>query len=49
MNQTFKYALEIMGKGMLSIFIVIVLLMLIIMLLAFISSITAKKKGAKQD
>lgn len=40
MNQTFIYALEIMGKGMLSIFIVILLLTFIVVLLGKLASRT---------
>ncbi len=43
MNQTFIYALEIMGKGMLSIFTVILLLTLIVVLLGKFSSNTKKE------
>jgi Na+-transporting methylmalonyl-CoA/oxaloacetate decarboxylase gamma subunit len=40
MSQTFIYALEIMGKGMLSIFIVILLLTFIVVLLGKLASNT---------
>lgn len=39
------YALEIMGKGMLSIFIVIFILTLIVVLLSKITNLPAFKKG----
>jgi tellurite resistance protein TehA-like permease len=42
MNQTFMYALEIMGKGMLSIFTVILLLTFIVMLLGWLASRSKK-------
>ncbi|MHB8131014.1 MAG: hypothetical protein ACYDEX_18705 [Mobilitalea sp.] len=42
MNQNFIYSLEIMGKGMLSIFIVILLLTFIVVLLG-------KFSGGKKD
>ncbi len=42
MNQTFIYALEIMGKGMLSIFTVILLLTFIVVLLGKFTSRTKK-------
>ncbi len=42
MNQTFIYAMEIMGKGMLSIFTVILLLTFIVVLLGKIASRTSK-------
>ncbi len=44
MSQNFIYSLEIMGKGMLSIFIVILLLTFIVMLFAKFSG-GKKKKG----
>ncbi len=43
MSQTFIYALEIMGKGMLSIFIVILLLTLIVVVLGKLTSHSKKK------
>ncbi|MDF2484331.1 MAG: hypothetical protein K0R46_499 [Herbinix sp.] len=43
MNQTFIYSLEIMGKGMLSIFIVILLLTFIVMLLGKVASLRKNK------
>jgi Na+-transporting methylmalonyl-CoA/oxaloacetate decarboxylase gamma subunit len=46
MNQNFIYALEIMGKGMLSIFIVILLLTFIVVLLGKIASRT---KGTEEE
>jgi Na+-transporting methylmalonyl-CoA/oxaloacetate decarboxylase gamma subunit len=42
MNQTFIYALEIMGKGMLSIFTVILLLTFIVVLLGKLASHTKR-------
>ncbi len=44
MNQNFIYALEIMGKGMLSIFTVILLLTLIVFLLGKLSSRSKKQE-----
>jgi len=46
-NENIMYALEIMGKGMLSIFIVILLLTFIVMLLAKVTNISSKK--TKED
>lgn len=40
MNQNFIYSLEIMGKGMLSIFAVIILLYLIVVLLGKVASLS---------
>ncbi|MDF2943411.1 MAG: hypothetical protein K0S01_2269 [Herbinix sp.] len=47
MNQNFIYSLEIMGKGMLSIFIVILILTFIVMLLAKFSA--GKKKQDSEE
>lgn len=44
MNQNVIYALEIMGKGMFSIFIVILLLTFIVVLLAKITNMSFGKK-----
>lgn len=44
MKENIIYALEIMGKGMGSIFAVIILLTLIVMLMAKISEIRGKKE-----
>jgi len=43
MSQNIMYALEIMGKGMGSIFAVIILLTLIVMLMSKITEIRSKK------
>jgi hypothetical protein len=43
MNDNLMYSFEIMGKGMLSIFVVIILLMLIVFLLAKIKGKDDKK------
>ncbi len=40
MSQNFIYSLEIMGKGMLSIFAVIILLYLIVVLLGKVASLS---------
>ena len=45
MNQNIIHALEIMGKGMASIFAVIFLLTLIVMLMAKIGESSTKNKG----
>ena len=47
MNQNFIYSLEIMGKGMLSIFIVILLLTFIVVLLGKFSG--GKKNKNTED
>ena len=44
MNQTTIYALEIMGKGMLSIFVVISVLTLIVLLLTWLTNLPIFKK-----
>lgn len=46
MNETFIYAMEIMGKGMLSIFTVILLLTFIVVLLG---KLTSNKKNIEED
>ena len=46
-NQNFIYSLEIMGKGMLSIFIVILLLTFIVIMLAKFSG-GKKNKGSEE-
>ncbi len=45
MGENVMYALEIMGKGMASIFVVIILLTLIVMLMAKIGESSTKNKG----
>ncbi|NLY47765.1 MAG: hypothetical protein GX059_01895 [Clostridiales bacterium] len=45
MGQKVLYALEIMGKGMGSIFAVIILITLIVLLMGKISEIRSKKKS----
>lgn len=44
MDQNLMYSFEIMGKGMLSIFVVIFLLTLIVMFMAFITKKLDQKK-----
>lgn len=43
MDQEVIYALEIMGKGMLSIFVVIIILSFIVLLLAKVTNLPSKK------
>lgn len=49
MNQNFMYSLEIMGKGMASIFVVIILLTFIVMLLAFLTNLGNKKEDNVEE
>jgi len=44
MDQDLIYALEIMGKGMLSIFVVIILLMIIVTFIPWVTNLLSKKK-----
>ena len=44
MNQNFIYSLEIMGKGMFSIFAVILLLTLIVVVLGKVASMSKKSE-----
>lgn len=43
MDQEVIYALEIMGKGMLAIFVVIIILTLIVLLLAKVTNLPSRK------
>lgn len=49
MNQNVIYALEVMGKGMLSIFAVILILTLIVVLLTKITNSPSKKKDDSKN
>lgn len=49
MSENIMYALEIMGKGMLSIFAVIFLLTLIVMLMAKITEYRNKNKSSQDQ
>jgi hypothetical protein len=50
MNENVMYALEVMGKGMLSIFIVIMILTFIVVLLAKVTNLPVfKKKEDNED
>ncbi|NLJ95805.1 MAG: hypothetical protein GX321_01515 [Clostridiales bacterium] len=49
MNENIMYALEIMGKGMFSIFAVIILLTFIVYLMAKITEIRSNKKGGQEE
>lgn len=49
MNQNFMYSLEIMGKGMLSIFVVIILLTFIVMLLTYLTNLGNKKEDNGEE
>jgi Na+-transporting methylmalonyl-CoA/oxaloacetate decarboxylase gamma subunit len=44
-----KQALEVMGKGMLSIFVVIFILTLIVMLLAWVTNLKIFKKNEQES
>jgi hypothetical protein len=48
-TQDLIYALEIMGKGMLSIFVVILLLTFIVVLLTWITNLSFGKKKKKSE
>jgi hypothetical protein len=48
-TENVKYALEIMGKGMLSIFIVILLLTFIVMILAKVTNLPFLKGKEDED
>lgn len=49
MKENIMYALEIMGKGMGSIFAVIILLTIIVLLMAKITEIRNNKKGDQEE
>jgi hypothetical protein len=49
MSQNFIYSLEIMGKGMLSIFAVILLLMLVVTLIPWLEKLINKPKEKKEN
>jgi len=49
MNQNLIYAFEIMGKGMLSIFVVIILLMAIVTFIPWVTNFFGNKKNGNNN